>query len=125
MTAKHDQLVIVQKYETFLAYVYPIAQNLPRKHGVAKEMFLRDMLGQVELFIAAAEMLDNNGVEQESLGQAFLAGLHNTDPSHHVLTHYPINQPTPFPRGKYAGFGDLWDGVEFTSPVPPDPEPAP
>ena len=53
MTVKHDQLVIVQKYETFLAYMYPIAQNLPRKHGVAKEMFLRDMLGQVELFIGS------------------------------------------------------------------------
>ena len=28
-------------------------------------------------------------------------------------------------RGKYAGIGDSWDGVEFTSPVVVDPEPAP
>lgn len=28
-------------------------------------------------------------------------------------------------RGKYAGIGDLWDGVEFKSPVVADPEPAP
>jgi hypothetical protein len=28
-------------------------------------------------------------------------------------------------RGKYAGIGDSWDGVEFKSPVVADPEPAP
>ena len=28
-------------------------------------------------------------------------------------------------RGKYAGIGDSWDGVEFTSPVVVDFEPAP
>lgn len=44
MPGVKDQLVIVQKYETFLAYVYPIAQNIPRKHGVAKEMLLHDMI---------------------------------------------------------------------------------
>ena len=53
MATSHDQLAIVAKYETFLAYMYPIVQNLPRKHGVAKEMFMRDILGQVELFIVA------------------------------------------------------------------------
>lgn len=26
-----DQLAIVQKYEVFLNYFYPIAQNIPRK----------------------------------------------------------------------------------------------
>lgn len=72
MTAKHDQLVIVQKYETFLAYVYPIAQNLPRKHGVAKEMFLRDMLGQVELFIVAAKSGQISRIREADAGLTML-----------------------------------------------------
>ena len=55
MTTSHDQLVIVQKYEPFLNYFYPVAQNRPRQHGVAKEMFIRDMLGQVNLFIVAGK----------------------------------------------------------------------
>ena len=51
----HEQMVIVQKYEPFVNYFYPVIQNLPRQHGVAKEMFLRDMLGQVKLFIVAGK----------------------------------------------------------------------
>ena len=35
-----DQLAIVQKYEVFLNYFYPIAQNIPRKHGVAHHLRL-------------------------------------------------------------------------------------
>ena len=47
MTSSHDQMVIVQKYEAFINYFYPVAQNIPRQHGVVKEMFTRDMLQQV------------------------------------------------------------------------------
>ena len=36
----YEQMNIVEKYETVIAYLYPIAQNIPRKHGVAKAMFL-------------------------------------------------------------------------------------
>lgn len=46
-------MVIVQKYEAFVNYFYPVAQNMPRNHGVVKEMFIRDMLLQVNLFIIA------------------------------------------------------------------------
>lgn len=72
MTGKHDQLVIVQRYETFLTYVYPIAQNLPRKHGVAKEMFLRDMLGQVELFIVAGKSGQISRIREADAGLTML-----------------------------------------------------
>ncbi len=46
-------MVIVQKYEAFINYFYPVAQNMPRQHGVVKEMFIRDMMKQVNLFIVA------------------------------------------------------------------------
>jgi hypothetical protein len=71
--------------------------------------------------IEGAVMTDPDGQEQEALGQAFLASLYpGTDPSEYVMTHYPVGQPDPYPRGKYAGLGDLWDGVEFRSPGPVD-----
>ena len=61
-------------------------------------------------------MLDHDGNESEALGQAFLAEIYpDTDSLEYILTHYPVNQPTPYPRGKYAGIGDIWDGTEFES----------
>lgn len=72
MRVEEDQLVIVQKYETFLAYMYPIVQNLPRKHGVAKEMLLRDMLGQVQLFIIAGRSNQISRLREADAGLAHL-----------------------------------------------------
>ena len=40
VTQCYEQMNIVEKYETVIAYLYPIAQNIPRKHGVAKAMFI-------------------------------------------------------------------------------------
>ena len=50
MSESNEQLLIVQKYETFINYLYPISQNIPREHGVAKEKFISAMLNQVNLF---------------------------------------------------------------------------
>lgn len=74
--------------------------------------------------IEAAVMLGPDGQESEPLGQAFLAGLYpGTNPADYVLTHYPVGQPTPYPRGKYAGIGDTWTGTEFVSPQTEEPAP--
>lgn len=75
--------------------------------------------------IQRAVMLDPDGNESEPLGQAFLAGIYpGTDSADYVLTHYPVGQPTPYPRGKYAGIGDIWTGTEFISPTDPTGAPA-
>lgn len=50
-----EQLAIVQKYEVFLNYFYPICQNIPRKDGVAKMLMLEAVLGQPLLFIKAGK----------------------------------------------------------------------
>jgi hypothetical protein len=72
--------------------------------------------------IKAAVMLDPDGNESEPLGQAFLASLYpDTNADDYHLTHYPVGQPDPYPRGKYAGIGDLWTGSEFVSPEQPSP----
>ena len=49
VTQTYDPMAVVEKYETVIRYLYPIAQNLPRKHGVARDMFLACLLGQVQL----------------------------------------------------------------------------
>lgn len=41
----YDQMALVEKYERVINYLYPIAQNMPRKHGVMRDMFLRCLLG--------------------------------------------------------------------------------
>lgn len=65
-------------------------------------------------------MTDEKGVEHEEIGQVFLASLYpDTISTDFVLTQFPSGQPDPYPRGKYAGIGDLWDGTNFTSPQPP------
>lgn len=73
--------------------------------------------------LANAVITDANGNQVESLGQAFLSDLWGGDPADYVRTHYPQDQPTPFPRGCYAGVGYSWNGTQFAPP--PDPEPAP
>ncbi len=35
-----DALAIVEKYEAFVHYLYPILQNSPRKHGVLRDAVL-------------------------------------------------------------------------------------
>jgi hypothetical protein len=51
----YTDLIIIEKYEKFLNYMYPIAQNIPRKHGIVKEMFIHSLLEQVKLFSIAGK----------------------------------------------------------------------
>lgn len=62
--------------------------------------------------IANAAILDDNGVEQEALGIALCKSIYGED-TEWVQTSYNATF-----RGKYAGTGDIWDGENFTSPVP-------
>ena len=51
----YEQMAIIQKYEAVIAYLYPIAQNLPRKHGVAREMFLECLFRNIQYFNEAGK----------------------------------------------------------------------
>ena len=51
----YEQMLIVEKYETVIAYLYPIAQNIPRRHGTARAMFIECLLGQVQLIVEAGK----------------------------------------------------------------------
>ena len=54
-TQCYDQMAVVEKYERVIAYLYPIAQSIPRKHGTARDMFLTTLLGQADLFFQAGK----------------------------------------------------------------------
>jgi hypothetical protein len=54
-------------------------------------------------------LLDENNVEQESIGAKFCA---DTFGGEWVQTSYNANF-----KGKYAGVGDQWDGTNFITPT--------
>lgn len=67
-----EPMAVVDKYETVIKYLYPIAENLPRKHGVARDMFLNCLLGQVQLFVEAGK---SNQTSRLYIADAGLAHL--------------------------------------------------
>ncbi|MDQ7044712.1 MAG: diversity-generating retroelement protein Avd [Sulfurimonas sp.] len=46
-------LIIVEKYDVFINYIYPVLQNISRKHGIVKERVIQLVFLQVELFYKA------------------------------------------------------------------------
>lgn len=48
-------LLIVEKYERVIAYLYPIIQNTPRQHGVVRDRFMQCLFNQVDLINTAAK----------------------------------------------------------------------
>ena len=66
------QLAIVEKYETVISYLYPIAQNMPRSHSTARDMFLACLLDQARLFIEAGK---SNQISRLYIADAGLATL--------------------------------------------------
>jgi hypothetical protein len=53
---KHNpakDLIVIEKYEDFINYTYPILQNIERKHGVVKERIILIIFEQVELLYKA------------------------------------------------------------------------
>jgi hypothetical protein len=67
-----DQMAIVEKYERVIAYLYPIAQSMPRRHGVAREMFLQCTLGIPDLIFQAGK---SNQISKIYAADAGLAQL--------------------------------------------------
>ena len=68
----YEPMAVVEKYETVISYLYPIAQNLPRKHGVARDMFLKCLLDQVKLFVEAGK---SNQISRLYLADAGMSHL--------------------------------------------------
>ena len=54
-SACYEQMLIVEKYERVISYLYPIAQSMPRKHGVARDMFLQCLMSIPETIVVAGK----------------------------------------------------------------------
>jgi hypothetical protein len=46
-TSATDALAIVEKYEAFVTYLYPILQNSPRRHGVLRDAVLTALFAPI------------------------------------------------------------------------------
>jgi len=63
-------------------------------------------------------VVSNDDAPNEATGRAFIASIGLV--GEWVQTSYNNNPIEGASRGKYAGVGDTWDGVIFTSPEPKD-----
>lgn len=66
------QMAIVERYEEFVNYVYPIALNIPRLHTVVKDRFLDAVFLQAELFYQAGKSGQISRLYQADAGLASL-----------------------------------------------------
>ena len=48
-----NNLLIIEKYEEFVNYIYPVIQNVDRKHGYVKQKFIDLIFQQVDIFYKA------------------------------------------------------------------------
>lgn len=48
-----DKLIIIEKYDEFVNYIYPVLQNIQRNNGIVKEKIIQLVFEQVELFYKA------------------------------------------------------------------------
>jgi hypothetical protein len=49
-------LAVVERYDQFINYIYPITQNIPRKHGRFRDSLLDNMLQVPERIYDAAKV---------------------------------------------------------------------
>ncbi len=52
---KDNNLLIVEKYNEFFKYTYNVAQNIPRRHGILKQEFIKLLLDTIQLVYKAVK----------------------------------------------------------------------
>lgn len=63
---------IIEKYEKVFNYLYPIAQNIPRNHGILKKEFISTLIKQIQLFNEAGK---SNQISRIYLSDAGLSNI--------------------------------------------------
>ena len=53
--ASSDQMLMIEKQERVIAYLYPIVQRTPRQHGVLRDKMLACLFDQVDLIMQAGK----------------------------------------------------------------------
>lgn len=49
-------MLIVERYERVINYLYPIIQTIPNQHKIAKDLFLENLFSAVGLFYQAGKL---------------------------------------------------------------------
>jgi hypothetical protein len=70
--ASHRQLAIVERFEGFVNYVYPIALNIRRTHHIVRDRFIDAIFAQVNAFNQAGK---SNQISKLYAADAGLADL--------------------------------------------------
>ena len=65
-----ENLIIIEKYDDFINYIYPVLQNVPRKHGVIKERLLNLLFEQIEVFYKALKSNQKSKLYEADAGLA-------------------------------------------------------
>ncbi len=71
-SSTHKQLAIIERFEQFVNYMYPIALNIRRTHYIARDRFISMMFEQVSMFSQAGK---SSQVSKLYLADAGLANL--------------------------------------------------
>jgi len=53
--APSDQMLMIEKYERVIAYLYPIIQRTPRQHGVLRDKMLVCLFDQADYIMQAGK----------------------------------------------------------------------
>jgi len=67
-----EDLVLMEKYDDFLNYVYPIVVKAPRVHAVLRDLFLTAAIDQGRLFYEAAKSSQISKLYAADAGLALL-----------------------------------------------------
>jgi hypothetical protein len=72
LITNHTQMNLIEKYEKVINYLYPIIQNIPRKHGIVKKQFIDCLMKQIQLFNEAGK---SNQISKMYLADAGLSNV--------------------------------------------------
>lgn len=75
VNTSRDALALVDKYEAFVHYLYPMLINMSRKHRVLRDEMLQAMLDQYKLFYEAAKSRQISRVYLADAGLARMRGI--------------------------------------------------
>jgi hypothetical protein len=70
-----DQMQVVKKFDVVVSYLYPIAQNAPRKHGQLRDKLISALFEQVEKFIQAGKSGQKSRLYACDAGLAYIRYL--------------------------------------------------
>lgn len=97
------QMAIVERFEGFINYMYPIALNIPRAHYVARDRLVSLMFEQVSMFYQAAK---SNQVSKLYLADALLSPQNARSPATGASA-MPSRFPVSLPHGAATRSGPI------------------